>query len=111
MLRAAEGGRVLRATTSDDLKTYIDGGELAETTWLDAHQQHEEAWFLGLRLHAGVEVAALEQEFGGEMVAPALKVVERLAADGLVETDGKTVRLTARGQLLSNEVFQEFLEL
>ena len=111
MLREAAGGRVLRATTSDDLKTYVDGGELAETTWLGARQQHEEAWFLGLRLNAGVEVAALEREFGGEMVAPALKAVERLAADGLVESDGKTVRLTARGQLLSNEVFQEFLEL
>jgi coproporphyrinogen III oxidase-like Fe-S oxidoreductase len=30
---------------------------------------------------------------------------------GLLTSDGKTVRLTAQGQLLSNDVFQEFLGL
>jgi coproporphyrinogen III oxidase-like Fe-S oxidoreductase len=44
-------------------------------------------------------------------VAPALKVVDRLAEAGLLTSDGKTVRLTAQGQLLSNDVFQEFLGL
>jgi oxygen-independent coproporphyrinogen-3 oxidase len=43
------------------------------------------------------------------MVAPARQIVECLAADGLVVSDDQTVRLTPRGQLLSNEVFQEFL--
>jgi oxygen-independent coproporphyrinogen-3 oxidase len=110
MLHEAASGRVLRSTTSDDLKAYIEGGEPVETTWLTARQQHEEAWFLGLRLNAGVEVAALEREFGEKLVAPALNVVARLTEDGLLTLDGRTVRLTARGQLLSNEVFQEFLE-
>jgi hypothetical protein len=27
----------------------------------------------------------------------------------LVESDGKTVRLTSQGRMLSNDVFQEFL--
>jgi coproporphyrinogen III oxidase-like Fe-S oxidoreductase len=40
-----------------------------------------------------------------------METVGRLAADGLLTSDGKTVRLTAQGQLLSNDVFQEFLEL
>jgi oxygen-independent coproporphyrinogen III oxidase len=53
----------------------------------------------------------LEGEFGHAMVEPALPVVARLAEDGLVHFDGKTVRLTTRGRLLSNEVFQEFVEL
>jgi coproporphyrinogen III oxidase-like Fe-S oxidoreductase len=35
----------------------------------------------------------------------------RLTEDGMVTCDGQTVRLTARGQLLSNDVFQEFLGL
>jgi len=30
---------------------------------------------------------------------------------GLLSSDGATVRLTPQGQLLSNEVFQEFLGL
>jgi oxygen-independent coproporphyrinogen-3 oxidase len=103
--------RILRSTTSDDLKAYLAGSEPAEMAWLTPAQQHEEAWFLGLRLNAGVEVAALEREFGCAMVAPALEAVERLAEAGLIVSDGKTVRLTAQGQLLSNDVFQKFLGL
>jgi oxygen-independent coproporphyrinogen-3 oxidase len=109
---ATELPSVLRSTTTDDLARYLAKEPLVETAWLSPVQQHEEAWFLGLRLNAGVDVAALRQEFGPEMVAPALEVVERLATDGLLdESDGKTVRLTPRGRLLSNEVFQEFLGL
>jgi oxygen-independent coproporphyrinogen-3 oxidase len=102
---------VLRSTTTDDLKAYLAGAEPVETTWLTPARQHEEAWFLGLRLNAGVDVAAMEREFGPAIVAPALKVVDRLAEAGLLTSDGKTVRLTAQGQLLSNDVFQEFLGL
>jgi coproporphyrinogen III oxidase-like Fe-S oxidoreductase len=104
-------GYVLRATTTDDLKAYLEGAELAETEWLSPSRQHEEAWFLGLRLNTGVSVAGVEREFGGAAAALAVELVERLAADGLVTFDGDTVRLTARGRLLSNEVFQEFLDL
>jgi oxygen-independent coproporphyrinogen-3 oxidase len=102
-------GPVLRSTTSDDLKAFLGSSEPVESAWLPPAQQHEEAWFLGLRLNAGVGVAALEREFGAAMVAPALKAVEKLAEAGLVVSNGQTVRLTPRGQLLSNEVFQEFL--
>jgi oxygen-independent coproporphyrinogen-3 oxidase len=114
MLRTAdsfESSRVLRSTTSDDLKAYLAGSEPVETAWLTRAQQHEEAWFLGLRLNAGVDLAALEREFGRAMVTPALQAVERLVEAGPVVSDGKTVRLTAQGQLLSNDVFQEFLGL
>jgi coproporphyrinogen III oxidase-like Fe-S oxidoreductase len=44
-----------------------------------------------------------------EGIERALAVVERLAESGLVVSDGNTVRLTARGRMLSNDVFQEFL--
>jgi hypothetical protein len=40
-----------------------------------------------------------------------MEVVGRLAEDVLLISDGKTVRLTAHGRLLSNDVFQEFLGL
>ena len=111
MLAADENHRVLRSTTTDDLTAYLESSEPVETTWLTRAQQHEEAWFLGLRLNVGVEVAAVQREFGEAMVAPALKAVARLAENGLLSSDGKTVRLTAQGRLLSNDVFQEFLEL
>jgi oxygen-independent coproporphyrinogen-3 oxidase len=116
MLASNEGvlvgsGCILRSTTTDDLKAYLARAKPVETAWLTAAQQHEEAWFLGLRLNAGVDIAAVESEFGVAMVAPALNVVARLAEDGLLTSDGKTVRLTAQGRLLSNDVFQEFLGL
>lgn len=116
MLRAdgqeeKDGGRyALRSATTADLQAYLDAAETAETAWLSPPRQHEEAWFLGLRLNTGVKIAEVEREFGRAMVAPALKIVEQLVEDGLLTCDGETVRLTERGRLFSNDVFQEFLE-
>jgi oxygen-independent coproporphyrinogen-3 oxidase len=62
-------------------------------------------------MSAGVGVAGLEQEFGRATVQQAMKTVEQLTNDGLLTFDGERVRLTARGRLISNEVFQEFLDL
>jgi oxygen-independent coproporphyrinogen III oxidase len=102
---------VLRAKTTADLAEYLAGHRIEESSWLSPAQQFEEAWFLGLRLNAGVDPAALESEFGAGFMEPAIQVVERLVNDELlVETSGR-VRLTARGRLLSNDVFQEFLGL
>jgi oxygen-independent coproporphyrinogen III oxidase len=100
---------VLRTKTTDDLKEFLAGPRIVETAWLDRVQQHEEAWFLGLRLNAGVDVAELEREFGDDLVRHACEVAQRLAHYGLLEFDGHHARLTPRGRLLSNEVFQEFL--
>ncbi len=118
MLRAARGakdesepGYVLRSTTTSELKGYLAGQGPAETAWLSPARQHEEAWFLGLRLNQGVEVSALEREFGAPTVARAMHVVSRLGDDKLLESDGCRVRLTALGRMLSNDVFQEFLGL
>ncbi|MGD0788430.1 MAG: radical SAM family heme chaperone HemW [Terracidiphilus sp.] len=112
MLRAASSqGFVLRSTTTDDLAAYLQASTPVETTWLSPEQQHEEAWFLGLRMNAGLDVAALMQEFGRALLSPALEAAGRLVEAGLLTSDGKTIRLTAQGQLLSNDAFQEFLEL
>ncbi len=101
---------ILRSATTADLKAYLDASNPPETAWLSPARQHEEAWFLGLRLNAGVNLAALQREFGDAMVEPALETVTRLADEGLLISDGETVRLTGRGRLLSNEVFQQFLQ-
>ncbi len=55
-----------------------------------------ERFFLGLRLMEGIEPVSSEP-------------VERLMRDGLLEASGSRLRLTARGVLLSNEVFAEFV--
>ena len=103
-------GYVMRASTTAELKAYLEGAAPREVTWLSPARQHEEAWFLGLRLNSGVNAAELEREFGRARVEPALEIVKRLAEDGLLVSDGAKVRLTARGRLISNEVFEQFLE-
>jgi len=102
-------GYVLRATTTDDLGEYLKGGAKPETAWLAPDRQFEEAWFLGLRLNSGVELAELRAEFGEERMAAAIAVVDRLVAEGLLSADGQRVQLTKRGRMISNDVFQEFL--
>jgi len=101
---------MLRASTTSDLKKYLAGNGEPETAWLSPTLQHEEAWFLGLRTNAGVDVAALEREFGRAMIEPAMVTVRKLVKDGLLIFDGERARLTARGRLISNDVFQEFLD-
>jgi oxygen-independent coproporphyrinogen-3 oxidase len=109
--QCAEARFALRFTTTSDLSAFLAGSDPAETTWLSPARQYEEAWFLGLRLNRGVDVAALGREFGREAVARAMAVVGRLIKEGLMVLDSESVRLSAQGRLLSNDVFQEFLGL
>lgn len=106
----AQSGYVLRFTTTDDLKAYLEASQPPDTAWLSPERRHEEAWFLGLRLNRGVSLAEVRGEFNDEPVARALEAVARLADRGLLLFDGEVVRLTPQGRLLSNDVFQEFLE-
>lgn len=108
---SSEPGYVVRSTTTDDLKCYLDAAEPPEIAWLSPQRQHEEAWFLGLRLNAGVSVSALRKEFGNSIVAHALDTVAQFSTRNLITFDGENVRLTPQGRLLSNVVFQEFLEI
>ncbi|UWZ86673.1 radical SAM family heme chaperone HemW [Occallatibacter riparius] len=109
MLRDREGEFVLRATTTDDLKGYLEGDTARETAWLGPERQVEEAWFLGLRTNAGVDPSELEEEFGTESTADSVGVAEGLVGDGLLTQQEGRFRLTPRGRLISNDIFQEFL--
>lgn len=106
---AANPRPVLRSKTTDDLRAYLAGSDATEGEWLSISRQLEEAWFLGLRMNTGVRWTALRDEFGEERLERARESVTRLMASGLLVSDGETVRLSARGRLLSNDVFQEFL--
>jgi putative oxygen-independent coproporphyrinogen III oxidase len=101
---------VLRSTNTDDLNEYLNGASARETAWLSPERQHEEAWFLGLRMNAGVKPRELRSEFGGTVVERALESAARLADSGLLMWDGETICLTEHGRLMSNDVFMEFVE-
>lgn len=62
----------------------------------------EEKFFVGLRLAEGVTPDAMDwQRFGHSF--------DRFLAGGLMEQHGERLRLTSRGIMISNEIFQEFL--
>lgn len=102
-------GPLLRSTTTSDLKAYLSGLRESEYEWLSLEQQFEEAWFLGLRLNAGVNLEAITREYGADLCAEAMRLAGRLADSGLVDADGPNIRLTPRGRLISNEVFEQFI--
>ncbi len=65
-------------------------------------RRQEERFFVGLRLMEGIHP---EPEEWQRFAAP----IQRFTDAGLLEAQNGTLRLTDRGVLLSNEVFQEFL--
>jgi oxygen-independent coproporphyrinogen-3 oxidase len=104
-----ECGRALRFATTDELESFLRAPGWERPEPLAREQGLEEAWFLGLRMNEGVELAALRAEFGADAVVALEPVIGELAAEGLVTCDGGRVALTMRGRLLSNEVFERFL--
>ena len=107
MLRAASGGDVRFANT-DELASY---GMSARTLpdRIGEEAALEETLFLGLRMLAGVDASALQERFGREAVAAVAETVRVLARDGLMRIVEDRWMLTARGRLVSNEVFAEML--
>jgi oxygen-independent coproporphyrinogen-3 oxidase len=91
------------AELPDEYVSRYEKGQPATVSRVPARPE-EEKFFVGMRLLEGVEPTAEEwARFGA--------AIRRLAEAGLVETGGGRLRLTGRGVLLSNEVFQEFIEL
>lgn len=67
-----------------------------------AARPDEEKFFVGLRLMDGVRLESGDLARFGEPL-------RRFLDAGLLERQGETIRLTQRGVLLSNEVFEEFV--
>jgi oxygen-independent coproporphyrinogen III oxidase len=71
----------------------------------------QEGFFLGLRLNKGVDLRRLSQEFGGNQVNAYKETISELTDAGLLEADAATIRLTPKGRMLSNEVFERFISV
>ncbi len=82
---------VERSRTGQDLRTEIADG-----------CRQEERFFVGLRLMRGIVPDAADWDRFGT-------AIQRLTSEGLLEREGDVLRLTPRGVLISNEVFQEFV--
>jgi oxygen-independent coproporphyrinogen III oxidase len=93
-------GRV-RGQNPETVTDYLDGqaGDAPREARLD-----EERFFVGLRLMSGIRPSREEWQRFDEPI-------RRFVDAGLLETADGVLRLTGRGVLLSNEVFQEFLTI
>ena len=117
----SEGVQSVRFAGPDSLEGYSAAGNeldpvVARTkqlrcsrTLVDSRSALEESFFLGLRMNRGVSLDVIEREFGSRAVTSHQPVISELVADGLLENAAERLRLTARGRLLSNEVFARFL--
>lgn len=69
-----------------------------------------ETMFLGLRLLAGLDLAAASTRLGVDLAAKYRTPIAELLDLGLLERRGNTLRLTSDAYLIANQVFTRFME-
>ena len=109
MLRTRSGAAALRFETTDELEHFLGSPGWNQPHRLSRQEELEEAWFLGLRLNAGVSLGDLHTEFGSAAVAAFDPILTDLECDGLITWSGDRIALAPRGRLVANEVFGRFL--
>jgi oxygen-independent coproporphyrinogen III oxidase len=105
---SARGVEAIRFATTDSLEKYVAGSPLRKTV-VSRQAALEENFFLGLRLNRGVDFRSIAAEFGATVLQDVRPTIAQLVADQLILQDGDWIRLSPRGRLVSNDVFQQFL--
>ncbi|MGA7695661.1 MAG: radical SAM family heme chaperone HemW [Candidatus Sulfotelmatobacter sp.] len=108
LVSAAPDIEAVRFAAPDSLEQYMNKRGLQRTE-VSHRAALEESFFLGLRLNRGVNLRELSAEFGEEAIENARAAIAEFVEGGLMERRGDLVCLTARGRLLSNEVFEKFI--
>ena len=86
-----------RSVAVEDVELTSDTMRMAETM------------MLGLRLREGISLAGFNRRFGIDVRDVYRDEISTLSDLRLIEIDDSNVRLTRRGRLLGNEVFQRFV--
>jgi oxygen-independent coproporphyrinogen-3 oxidase len=107
--REAENEAV-RFSTPDSLEEYVAERPLKRTP-ITSHAALEETFFLGLRLNRGVDLKEVAAKFEASAVAHFAGTISEFVEGGLMEREDSWIRLTPRGRLLSNEVFERFVSV
>jgi len=105
---ATPEAEAVRFAAADVLEKYVAGSPL-QRTMVSCANSLEEHFFLGLRLNRGVDLREVAASFGPQSLDKLSPVIAELIDDGLMQRGDDFIRLTSRGRLLSNEVFQAFL--
>lgn len=95
----------------DDYIARVRAGHppVAEVIELTPRDLAAETMFMGLRLNAGVSFVHFRDRCGMDMDAVFGAELAALAEEGLIERDERGVRLTRRGRMLGNRVFERFV--
>jgi oxygen-independent coproporphyrinogen-3 oxidase len=105
--RRGEGVECLRFATTDSFdQFFISAG--TQATPVHTAQSLEESFFLGLRLNRGISLDQVRTQFGPRLDAYDV-IIDELVATGLLLRAEDNLKLTPRGRLLSNEVFEKFI--
>lgn len=90
-----------RWSNPDNLNAYLTRGRVQEVTVTDAAEEH---FFVGLRLMDGIEPSTAEwARFAGP--------IDKWVRLGMLERGRERLRLAPQGVLLSNEIFQDFVNV
>ncbi len=103
-----------RFYNTKDLGQYaetVSRGELpiVEEEFLHIDQVIGEALFLGLRLEEGIDFAAFKAQYGLDPRKRYRRNIAKMRKAGLLEVTDEGMRLTHRGVLLGNQVFEQFV--
>ncbi len=89
----------------------LSSGQLptAHTERIDAARARADAAMLGLRLVQGIHLPSFNQRFGGDLLADHAEAVDRLASLAWLVVVEDHLRITPRGYLVANQIWQEFI--
>jgi oxygen-independent coproporphyrinogen-3 oxidase len=98
------------AAPSEYIRLVLAGGDtLGGSEVIDEALETSETMIMGLRLCEGVSFQEFEERFHRPLAAVYGEQIGELAAQGLLDVNGRALRLTKTGRLLGNEVFERFL--
>lgn len=100
----------IQAMAGKPVKQFPFSNALESKQAIDMRTEMNETMMLGLRLlEQGVSGDEFLERFGVKIEDVFAKQVSLLTGQGLLEWSGGSLRLTQRGHLLGNRVFQEFV--
>ncbi|MDX1775387.1 MAG: hypothetical protein R3297_02285, partial [Desulfobulbales bacterium] len=80
-----------------------------EAEFLSLAGRFRETVIMGLRMTAGVSLEGLDKMFGLRPQQYYGETIDRLKSEGLLEEVSSRLRLTGRGALLANRVFEQLV--
>lgn len=106
-----QGRRWQNYSSLEQYSTALAAGKLpvAESETLTLRLQMAETMFMGMRLMAGINLAAFQMRFGLDALTVYASELDWLLSRKLVEIQAGHLKLTERGLPLANEVFIQFL--